>query len=136
MVDTITADEAAKKWASRISVSTADFSAGVQRSRGWQAPTLAAKENWATGVSNAVANDKFSKGVSQSSDSEWKTRTSAASSAWSSGAARSTDRMRTGIGKTLAVIQGVSLPARGPRGSDGNYERVRAIGRALHEQLG
>jgi len=37
------------------------------------------------------------------------------------------------MGEVLRVIEGVALPPRGPRGSDVNFERVKAIGKALHE---
>ena len=37
-----------------------------------------------------------------------------------------------GFGPMLRVIQGVELPPKGPRGADVNYNRVRAVGDALH----
>ena len=37
------------------------------------------------------------------------------------------------MGEVLRVMEGVTLPARGPKGDPKNYDRVKAIGEALHK---
>ena len=126
------ASSAANKWASRIAVSTSEYSAGVKRTGDWQTKTAAANENYKAGVSKAVANDSFAKGVSATSNSEWQNKAAAASSDWSSGASAAKADMQNAMSKVLSSIASASMPDRAPRGSDSNYERVRAIGSKLH----
>ncbi len=131
MVETLSAQESARKWRSRTAAAQGDFSAGIQRSRGWQAPTLAANETYKQGVAKAMAEDRFAKGVSKSSDSEWKSRASASAGAWAQGAAAAEGDFASGIAKVLAVIQATPLPNRGPKGT--NYGRVQELGEALRK---
>jgi len=137
MVDTMSAEDATKKWAARAAVATPDFTQGVERSADWQGNTLNAKDNYNAGVQKAVAEDKFAKGVNKTTTADWRQATKTKGAArWSAGVAAAKDDFKKGIGEVLGAIQATSLPARGPKGSEQNFERSKTLGKSLHEKFG
>ena len=122
-----------KKWASRAASSGDEYAQGVTSPRRpWAASTVAANDNYEAGISEAISENRFVKGVERAGDGKWK------KGALDKGVARF--RQGVGLGQEaydrgfrpyVSVIEGVSLPPRGPKGQ--NYERVRLIGEALRE---
>ena len=132
MVNVPSIDEVTRKWKSRASGAASDYSAGIARAPGAVSAALAAKGSWASGVQAAVSNDSFAKGLGRSSDAAWKTAAATKGAArYGPGIAAAEGEFRTGMGRVLSAISGVTLPPRGPKGVDNNIERVRAMAKAL-----
>lgn len=53
---------------------------------------------------------------------------------FASGVAGATEDYATGYAPYQAIIAGLTLPPKGPAGDPKNFERVRAIGEALHKK--
>lgn len=133
MVEVKPLEDVVRKWKTRAAVAQPDFTSGVSRAVDWQGKATAAAPAWGTGVTAAVAANSYAKGVAKVSTEEWKKKSiEKGAPRFASGVAAAEGDFRKGISDVLSTIAGVTLPARGPKGSAGNYERVRAIGDALH----
>jgi len=134
MVETKPVEDVVSKWKARASVSEPDYRKGISRAQDWQGKTSAAADSYASGTQAAIAEGRFGKGVSKVTTEEWRAKATAKGAPrWAPGVAAAEGDFRKGIGAVLATLQGVTLPAKGPAGSPGNYERVRAVGDALHK---
>jgi len=126
----------ASKWSTRAQAAGPDDTAGVKTTgKDWAALTAAASDNFASGVSQAVADGRFQKGVTAAGTDKW--RTAAASKGaqrYPTGVAAGGPAYNAGFSPFLAVIQNVQLPPRSPRGSPNNVQRVSAITSALHQK--
>jgi len=128
------ASDTGAKWKRRVDGATQDYTAGVtDPSVDWATPTKAAEATYKESVTKAAAEGRFGKGVAAAGNEKWKSKTAAKGPArWSSGVSEAQPDYEKGMGKVLAAISGVNLPARGPAGDERNYERVKAVGRAVH----
>ncbi|HZD31615.1 MAG TPA: hypothetical protein VE779_08130 [Candidatus Angelobacter sp.] len=126
---------AAKKYGTNASAGSANYASGVQSNTTWMQNTEAAASTWAAGVSAAASNGTFAKGVSKAGQSTWQ------AGAVQKGQARfqsavSTPQAQTnwqnGFQPYAQVLQGITVPPKGVRGSPGNYQIVQTIGTALH----
>ena len=127
-------EDVVSKWKGRAAVSGPEYSKGVGRAKDWQGKTLAAEEAYKTGVATASAEGRFGKGVGQVSTEEWRRKAQTVGPRrWSEGVGAAESDFRSGIGKVLSTIAATDVPERGPSGDPKNYERVRAVGEALHK---
>jgi len=101
----------------------------------WVDETAAANEAWKGGVSDAVARDAFAKGVASAGQAAY------IEPALKLGVGRYREGVSFGVPKYKEkfspyrdVIEGTSLPPRGPVGDPGNIERVRIMAAALHDE--
>lgn len=135
MVKTKPIDRVTTKWASRVAVAGDEYTAGIQNpKRDWAEATKAAESAFEQGVQNAIAKKKFGKGVGKAGTEKWKRKALAVGPArFAAGVAAATDDYRKAMGEVLSAIEGITLPARGPKGSAQNYERSKKLGQALHE---
>lgn len=98
----------------------------------WAGPTIAAAPNWEAGVMEAAARGGFASGV-EKSRSKWKRKALAVGPMrYGPGVRAAKTDQAQGFAPYREVIAGMDLTPRGPRGSPGNYERVREVGEALH----
>lgn len=102
--------------------------------KNWHDETLAAVDAWRGGVEGAIAGDRFAKGVGAVSQSDY------LDPALKLGVKRYRDGVTFGTGKYgerfapyRDVIEGTTLPPRGPVGDPANIERVRIMAAALHD---
>jgi len=102
--------------------------------KNWHEETLAASDAWRGGVEGAIARDGFAKGVADVDQSDY------LDPALKLGVKRYRDGVTFGAGKYGTkfapyrdVIEGTTLPPRGPVGDPGNIERVRIMSAALHD---
>ena len=100
----------------------------------WVDETAAAAAAWEGGVSDAIARGAFAKGVSEAGQAAY------IGPALALGVKRYRDGVAYGVPKYSSkfapfrdVIEGTTLPPRGPVGDPGNIERVRMIAAALHD---
>jgi hypothetical protein len=134
MVETKSLEDVISKWKDRAAVAEPEYRKGIDRAKDWQGKTLAAAARYASGVSAAVANKSFDKGVGKVTSEDWRAAArDKGASRFGPGVAVAEPKFRTGIGKVLTTIASVTLPDRGPAGSAQNYNRVKAIGDALHK---
>ena len=128
-------DRVVKKWQERASVAADDYEFGVQNPKvDWQAATEAAHDAWVKGVQDAIARKAFIGGVRAAGTEKWRRKAvEVGKDRYSSGVRAAVDEYNAAMSEVLRVIEGVSLPARGPKGDPKNIDRVRAIADALHK---
>lgn len=98
----------------------------------WADPTIAAAPNWEQGVATAAAQGLFPRGVEESR-SKWKRKALAVGPARFGPGVRAAEADQAqGFAPYRETIAALTLSPKGPRGSPGNYERVREVGEALH----
>ncbi len=123
----------AAKFVRRASTAGEEYRQGIQRVGDWQQSTAAAADNYESGIQAAIANERFQKGVSKVSNEEWRSKAIAKGGAnYGSGVRLAEKDFADGYAPYRAIVENVTLPPRGPKGSPENYERVRMIGEAQH----
>lgn len=127
------ASSASAKWANRAQAATPDYTAGVQNPQvQWAGPTAGAATTWAQGVQDAATNGRFATGVTNAGDSAWRTGAAGkGSQRYGQGVAGATNKYQTNVAPFLAVLQGLQLPQRFPKGSPSNAARSQAVATAL-----
>ena len=123
-----------EKWSRVTPARATDYKAGVSApKKNWQEQTLAAKDAQAAGIQEALSEDRFSKGVSKAGNAKWQRKAAGVGAArFGPGVQAARPDYEAGFGPYASVIAGVTLPPRGAKGDPRNYERVKAIGDALH----
>ncbi|MCD6094171.1 MAG: hypothetical protein J7J51_05240 [Candidatus Omnitrophica bacterium] len=134
MVKTKPIDLVVRKWKDRASIATEDYKAGVLNPRReWEEGAKSANDAWKAGIQDAIARDAYVKGV-EGKNEKWKRKASTVGATrYAQGVAAGVDEYKAKMSKVLSIIGAIELPPRGPRGAEQNYERVKAIGKALHE---
>lgn len=126
------ADDAAKKWKNRASGAGVDYQKGIEETTGWAAATAGADARRVAGLAKANAAGTFVKNVQKTGDAGWKARVVAVGAdRFATGVNAAEDAMRTAAQKNLSVIAAVTLPEKGNRGDDKNWERSKVVGKAL-----
>lgn len=130
------ASESAKKFVERAGAATQDYVQGAESTtKDQSAAAIAAAPNYAAGVQAGIARGAFQKGLSKSGKAGW------AKGVREKGANRFAEGVASGAGK-YATNSGAydgargaanSLP-RGPKGSEANFARSKAVGQALRKQ--
>lgn len=123
----------ADKYATRAAGASGDYKKGVQQPRRpWAASTTAAADTWGQGVTAAVSNGSFARGVNKAGDQKWQSNAAdKGASRYPQGVAAGKSNWATNIQPSLNIISNANLPPRGPKGSPQNLERVRVIADAL-----
>ncbi|GAI75076.1 unnamed protein product [marine sediment metagenome] len=116
---------------------SAAYSAGIDGAQDVIAKAIAGEDNYAAGVSNAVANRSRAKGLEKVSDADWK------KAAKEKGAPRIVSGMKAGEGKysagmskNLSVIESVTIPPRTQDGMANIDNRLKPIAAALMASKG
>ncbi len=123
-----------EKYKRRASQASPDYLAGVKApKKDWATETAAASENYGAGVSAAIANGSFEKGVQAAGTPKWARKAVAVGAGrFGPGVAAAAPDYSEKMGKVLSTIEGISLPPRGAKGDPRNYARSQAIGEALN----
>jgi len=123
----------AAKWARRAASASGEYEEGVRSTtRDWAAATTAAEKNYQAGVTEAAAKGRFGKGVQRAGNAKWKKgATEKGPARYSQGVSIAESDYAGQMAPVLEVIGRTDLPPRGPAGSDQNFQRVMAIGKAL-----
>jgi hypothetical protein len=115
----------ARQWEEEIRGTTTDE---------YSAPAVAAAPIWEQGVMEAAARGAYAKGVAEKAE-KWKRKALAVGPArYGPGVRAAEADQATGFAPYREVISNLTLTPRGPRGAPGNYDRVRQVGEALHNQ--
>jgi hypothetical protein len=126
------------KWQRRSSVAGPDYLNGVNNpSKPWDQAAKEGAANYKSQVVMAANEGRFEKGVARVGNDKWqKGATQKGPARFVEGVMVGSGNFQDGITKVLSTIEGVALPARGPKGSPANYQRVTPIGEALRRAFG
>jgi len=129
------AREIAEKWAKVTPQRADDYEQGIRTpKKDWQTETSAAAENYAAGVQNAIANNRFATGVSNAGTAKWqKAAIEKGTQRWGPGVRVAQGDYESGFAPYADVISRTTLPPRYAKGDPRNIERVAAMATALHE---
>ena len=129
------AARSAAKYVARARAAGADYEAGVKAAGPrWQEGAEGGAQNFAQGVQDAIADNRFLKGVQAAGASKYVTRAGTVGARrFPEGVAAAEGDYQKGVAPFLQVIAQTDLPPRRPTGSPENYERVRVLGERLRE---
>jgi len=127
-------EEIAEKYGRVTPARSADYAEGIKApKKDWKTETMNAEDAWEGGVTAAIGGKRFGKGVSKAGTEKWQRKAlEVGPSRWGPGVVAAKDDYKSGFAPYQAVISGISLPPRGPKGDPRNIERVTAIATALH----
>jgi len=127
------AGDVVAKWVRRAGSAGEEYRQGVASTTAdWAAASAAAAPSYQAGVTEAIGRGGYQKGIAAAGTAKWKRNSEALGPArFSQGVQNAEPAFTQAIGPVLAAIGAVDLPARGPVGSPGNFQRVVAIGTAL-----
>lgn len=127
---------AAKKFVARAQAAGPDYTAGVTNAGAkWQANTKASSDSWGAGVQQAITSGRFGNSISATAANTFQTNAATkGAQRYPSGVAASGDTWAANTQPFLATIASLNLPARQPKGSPANYQRVQAVGDALRQK--
>ena len=136
MADIKSLDRVASKWAEVTPQRAGEYQQGIQSpKKSWSQATADAEDNYNAGVSEAISRGSFGKGVAAAGDQTWKSGAlEKGVSRWPQGVRLGRGKYQQGFAPYHSVIAGTTLSPRGPKGDPRNYDRVREIGEALHNQ--
>ena len=134
MVKVPSAEDVAAKWQRRVSVAGPDYEAGVvDPGVDWVGPTKGAEGRYKEGVIKAANEGRFGRGVTKAGNEKWKTKTSTLGVArWGTGVAAAQADYAKGMAPVLSAEAAAVLPPRYAAGDERNYERSKAMGKAVH----
>ena len=126
-----TASSVGPKWAERAGSSAQSYLQGSENTTKDQAAlAIAAKANWAAAVAAAATKDLFAKGLQRSGKQGWLNGIQQKGSQNYGVGVSSADAQAkyvTNSGRYDAARSAASSIARGPKGSQGNLQRVSAV---------
>ena len=128
------AAEIAAKWARVTPQRQADYAAEPPGSAAdWESKTLAAKAAFQAAVTAGNIGDMFAGGVRKAGAAKFARKVSdVGAGRFGQGVIAAVSDMQTGMDPMVATIASITPPARQPRGSAANLQRVSAYADALH----
>lgn len=128
------ASEAAEKLVSRAQAASGEYAKGAKASGdAWATNTQAAKANFQQAVTASGIADRFARGVAKAGAAKYVRKiTEVGADRFSTGVAAGKVDYQANVEPYLAVLSGITLSARQPRGSVANYTRVQEIGKSLN----
>lgn len=129
-------DRISQKWIRQSQASQPEYEAGVQNPRKqWAEATAAAENSYKAGVVKAANEGRFGQGVRKAGNSKWQENTlSKGPSRWTQGISLAQNNYEKGFAPYRAALEGLTLPARGPKGDPNNIQRVAAVANALYKK--
>ena len=125
---------AAAKFTSRAQAAAPQYASGVANAQqSWQTNTAAAAQTWADGVSGAVTDGRFAKGVANAGPKYLAGSTGKGATRYGPGVAQAGPAWQTGVTPFLNVLKNLQLPPRQPKGNPANIARVSAVADALRQ---
>ena len=123
----------AEKWSRVTPQRSADYEDGVKNpTRDWAKNTADANAAYKAGVTEAVAKDRFVKGVQKVGTAKWQTKAATVGPArFSQGVTVAAPDFEKGFAPFRDAIEKTVLPPRFAKGDPRNIDRVRVIASAL-----
>ena len=127
------AQQSAQKFVDRAGAASGDYVSGAQATtKDQSAAAIAGKANWAAGIQAAIAGGRYEKGLSASGKSGWlKGVVEKGANRFAEGVATGMAKYATNSGKYDGARGAANSLPRGPRGSEQNFARAKAVGQAL-----
>ena len=124
----------ANKWDNNAGNATSSYQAGINAPKTSQsAAAAAAVGRWQAAVQDPAAATRFTSHVSKAGDAAWSAGAlGKGKDRYAGGIHSAKNKYMANVSPYLAAIAGVTLPDKGIRGSAQNYNRVAAVGNALH----
>lgn len=119
----------ARKWALVTPGRTADYQAGIESPRkDWESSTRAAEDAYNAGVTQAMADKRFGKGVGRAGTDKWRAMSLLKGiMRWGPGVAMAEAAYHAGYAPIHAAIERLTLPPRFARRDPRNLLRVKAV---------
>lgn len=126
-------EQSSDKWQRRAAVAGPDLVAGIENPRRpWAQSAAEAEQSYRTGVTAAAQAGRYGAGVRKAGDEKWKSNSkSKAQTRYAEGVSLAVQEWQKGYAPYQSAIASLTLPPRGPRRSEANYNRSTAVGRAL-----
>lgn len=124
----------AKKWAEVTPLRAKQWEDGIKETSSdeQENAAIASAPTWEAGVMEAAARGGYARGIEENRG-RWKRKALAVGpQRFGPGVRAAETDQAQGFAPYRETIAGLTLGPRGPRGSPGNYERVREVGEALH----
>ncbi len=121
-----------KKFGTKAGAAGGDYKDGVENPRRDQkAAALAANDTFKAAVTEAIAEDRFAKGVESTPANKWRDNAvKVGAPRYPQGIANSVDAWGTGVAPILAALSAVEAGPRGVKGSEQNFQRQRTYANA------
>ena len=125
-----------EKWTRVTPGRISDYSLGIKNpKRDWETEASAAEERYKMGVDAAASKGMYGKGIKKAGSKKWEEMAlKKGPGRFAEGVYIAGPDFAKGFAPMHAAIERVTLPPKFPKGDPRNYERVRAIGMALHEE--
>lgn len=122
-----------EKYTARAAAAQGDYRDGIANPKRDQAEAAAASaDTYAAGVQEAIADNRFQKGVQAAGTAKWARKSADVGAArYPQGVQAAKSDYQAGVEPFLQTIAGLDLPPRAPRGSPQNIERVARVNAAL-----
>lgn len=124
----------AEKWGRVTPDRLTDYEEGVRNpGKDWEKETKDAETRYEAGITESIKRKAFGKGVAKCGTTKQQTKTIEKGIVrWPEGVRIAQPEMEKGMEPVVAVIEKTTLPPQYPKGDPRNYERVKAMGTALH----
>lgn len=126
------------KYRRRASVAGPDYAAGVASPRRpYAASAVAGEANYAAGVTAAVANKSRAAGIQKAGDSKWLEGSTVKGTArFGPGVDFGSKYYESNLAPIQQKVAGTSLPPRGPKGSESNFQLPAIVAKAFRAAAG
>lgn len=126
----------AAKWARVTPARAEDYEQGVRNPKtDWAGATKGAESNYEAGVTSAIREKRFGKGVSAAGTEKWqKGAIEKGTARFGPGVQAAEGDYSTGFEPYRQVISSTTLPPRYPKGDPRNFDRVKVIATALRKK--
>lgn len=123
------------KFATRASAASPDYKDGVMNPKRSQSEAaIAAADAYASGIQQAIGDQRFQKGLRKAGDAKWQAKASSVgANRYPSGVQAAAPDWAQGVQPYFDAISKVSLPPRLPKGDPANINRVAAVATALRQ---
>ena len=123
----------AEKWARVTPMRAPDYESGVKNPKAdWANATKAANGAWKDGITKAVQDDRFMKGITRVGTEKWQRKaTEVGPARFSQGVQVAQPDYEKGFAPFRDVIERTTLPPRFAKADPRNIERVRVMSAAL-----
>lgn len=130
------ASESSQKFVERAGAASGDYVQGAQSTTKDQAAAaIAGKANWAAGIQAAITAGRYEKGLTASGKQGWlRGVTEKGANRFAEGVASGASKYATNSGKYDSARGAAASLPRGPKGSEANFARSKAVGQALRKQ--
>jgi hypothetical protein len=129
------ASASAGKYVERAGAASGDYVSGAaSTSKDQSSLAIAGKANWAAGIQAAITGGRYEKGLQASGKSGWlKGIQDKGANRYAEGVSSGASKYATNSGKYDGARSAADSLPRGPKGSEANFARAKAVGQALRK---